>query len=197
VEAATSAEAGGVARPGDARHLVESVYGDDALGDIPDALQAAALAEEGERMAQHSQAELNLLNIASGYQREESNIWWDEALTPTRLGEASRTVYLARYENGEIVPWAGSGRYAWMRSALSLRKALAEEACDFPKISQELMDDVCDSLPGKGKWGVLVILHSTVGGWQGGIVNANGERLVVNYDRVLGVLVGNEVQEYR
>jgi len=189
-------EAGGFRMPEDARHLIESVYGEDALTEIPDALQASALAEEGERMAQHSQAELNLLNIESGYQREESNIWWDEAVTPTRLGEASNTVYLARYENGEIVPWVG-GRYAWTRSAVAMRKTLVTGEGDYRDIPQEALDAVRELLPGKGKWGVMVPLTLIeCGGWQGSVINANGESLIVRYDTVLGMLVGNEVQEF-
>jgi CRISPR-associated endonuclease/helicase Cas3 len=76
-------KAGGFHMPENARYLIESVYGEEALAEIPDALQESALAEEGGRMAQRSQAELNLLNIEAGYQQEENNIWWDEAVTPT------------------------------------------------------------------------------------------------------------------
>lgn len=189
-------EAGGFRMPEDARHLIETVYGEDALTEIPEALQASALAEEGGRMAQHSQAELNLLNIESGYQREESNIWWDEAVTPTRLGEANTSVYLARYENDEIVPWVG-GRYAWTRSAVAIRKALVTGEGDYRDIPQDVLNAVRELLPGKGKWGVIVPLTLIEGGgWQGRVINASGESLTVCYDTVLGMLVGNEVQEF-
>ena len=190
-------EAGGFQMPEDARHLIESVYGEDALTEIPDALQASALAEEGERMAQHSQAELNLLNIESGYQREESNIWWDEAVTPTRLGEASTAVYLARYEKSEIIPWVGGGRYAWTRSAVSIRKALVAEEREDSEIPRELLDSTHDQLPAKGKWGILLPMLRQNGSetWMGKANNANGELHRMYYEPKLGLMTEKEWRE--
>ncbi len=186
-------EAGGFRMPEDARHLIETVYGEDALTEIPETLQTSALAEEGERMAQHSQAELNLLNIESGYQREESNIWWDEAVTPTRLGEASTSVYLARYENDEIVPWVG-GRYAWTRSAVPVRKVLISEECEDTKIPRELLNDMRDQLPAKGKWGVLLLMlrKEDSDTWMGKANNANGESLRMYYEPKVGLMTEKE-----
>ncbi len=190
-------EEGGFQMPEDARHLIESVYGEDALAEIPEALQASALAEEGGRMAQHSQAELNLLNIESGYQREESNIWWDEAVTPTRLGEASNTVYLARYENGEVVPWVGGGRYSWTRSAVSIRKTLIAGECEDSEIPQELLDSTRDQLPAKGKWGVLLPMLRQNGfeTWVGKANNANGELHRMYYEPKVGLMTEKEWHE--
>ncbi|HEB87798.1 MAG TPA: CRISPR-associated helicase Cas3', partial [Gammaproteobacteria bacterium] len=183
--------------PEDARYLIESVYGEDALAEIPEALQESALAEEGGRMAKSSQAELNLLNIESGYQQEESNIWWDEAATPTRLGEESTTVYLARYENEEIVPWVGSGRYAWTRSAVSMRKALFSREGTYQDIPQEVFDSAHELLPAKGKWGVLLPLIQNEGGrWCGNVLDGKGKDLSVCYDTVLGMMTEIETQEF-
>jgi CRISPR-associated endonuclease/helicase Cas3 len=147
-------------------------------------------------MAQSSQAELNLLHIESGYQREESNIWWDEAATPTRLGEESITVYLARYENGVLVPWVGGGRYAWTRSAVSMRKTLVTGEGHCQGIPQETLDTTRESLPAKGKWGVMVPLTQIEGGrWHGTVLDGEGDDLQVCYDTVLGMMTVTEVQE--
>jgi CRISPR-associated endonuclease/helicase Cas3 len=190
-------KAGGFHMPENARYLIESVYGEEALAEIPDALQESALAEEGGRMAQRSQAELNLLNIEAGFQQEENTIWWDEAVTPTRLGEESVTVYLARYENGAIVPWVDGGRYAWTRSAVSMRKALIAGEGNSADISQELLDTTLELLPAKGKWGVLLPMLRQAGSdtWSGSVKNASGDECEIYYEREAGLMMGKEWRE--
>jgi CRISPR-associated endonuclease/helicase Cas3 len=190
-------EAGGFRMPENARYLIESVYGEDALVEIPEALQEVALAKEGDRMGQSSQAKLNLLNIELGYQQEESNIWWDEAVTPTRLGEESVTVYLARYQNGALVPWVDGGRYAWTRSAVSVRKALIAGEGNSADIPQELLDTTRELLPAKGKWGVLLPMIPQTGSktWLGSANNASGDECRIYYEREVGLMMENEWRE--
>jgi len=188
-------EKGGFRMPEDARELIEGVYGEEALAAVPDALQAATLAGEGARLAEGGQAQLNLLKIDRGYQREESNIWWDEAVTPTRLGEPTITLYLARWQDGHLVPWKGEGVIGWMRSAVSVRQALVKEAGNYSDIPDATIKAARESLPAKGRWGVLLPLLEREGGlWQAWAKNGRGEEVALYYDPRTGLTTEREMQ---
>ncbi len=181
-------EKGGFRMPEDARELIEGVYGDDALDDMPDALQESALAQEGERMAQDSQAALNLLSIDQGYSREGSNIWWDEANTPTRLGDPMTTVYLARWEDGQLTPWWGQGMTGWMQSSVSLRQSLVYETGRYDEIPDSVIESARETLPGKGRWGVLLpLVRASEGWWKGRAVTKSGQRVELQYNGYEGI----------
>jgi CRISPR-associated endonuclease/helicase Cas3 len=92
---------GRIAMPDDARQLIESVFGEDAA--IPEGLQSNANAAEGRGYADASVAQQNTVKLATGYVRGGID-WWSEAKTPSRLGEASMNVLLARWEGDHLRP---------------------------------------------------------------------------------------------
>ncbi|MBA1333475.1 hypothetical protein QQ73_21350, partial [Candidatus Endoriftia persephone str. Guaymas] len=100
----------------------------------------------------------NALNLPSGYSREDAWNWIDDAKTPTRLGEESTTVWLARWRERRLEPWCDEGDFRWQRSSLSLRSALISESIPNDEITQSAIDACLESLPAKGKWGVLLPL---------------------------------------
>ena len=85
-------ETGGFRMPEDARRLIEGVYGEEAAEDRLAGLSSTLLDAEGKSLAEAGQAEINALRLEAGYSREGVNKWWDEAMTPTRLGDPTTTV---------------------------------------------------------------------------------------------------------
>jgi len=188
-------ENGGFRMPEDARTLIEGVYSEAALDEIPEGLQEVTFDQEADRLARNSQANLNALKLELGYQKEESNIWWDEAVTPTRLGDESITVYLARWQGGTLHPWAKDGDHRWARSAVAVRKTLiAQEGC-YREIPDEVLAAARESLPAKGKWGVLLPLieqESTL--WRGNARNGHDAPVEAYYSNRDGLMVENKPQ---
>lgn len=93
--------------PDDLREVIEAVFGEAALDQVPDALQRAGLQAEGQRGADSAHAVLNAISRTEGYQHVGGE-WWDESRTPTRLGEPSFSLRLAVIESAALKPIARS-----------------------------------------------------------------------------------------
>ena len=177
---------GGFAMPGDARSLIEGVYGDDI--DPPEGLWEASSRADGENRAKASVAILNRLTLESGYSMADAVNWWDDTKTPTRLGEETTTIWLTRWENGELKPFHNSPPFAWQQSSLSIRTALIAEAAPDASIPEEAIALCRETLPAKGKWGVLLpLVFSDDGEWQGGVKDGRGKLEVYRYQIDIGL----------
>jgi len=185
------ADKGGFEMPGDARELIEGVYGNVPY---PESLQDRANDAEGEASAMRSVAMLNVLKLDAGYGSDQENCWWDETITPTRLGEESITVYLARWEGDALTPWASDVNQPWPNSAVQVRKALiAGEANE--GIPVEKLESCKKQLPAQGKWGVLLALTMDgLGMWCGCAIDRNGLKRRVEYDKEQGVRVSEKTE---
>lgn len=179
-------ETGGFTMPDNARYLIEGVYGANPE-DIPAGLQDAALEAEITEKCKRSIGEDKVLQLERGYRQEGP--WLDEDSAPTRLGEPTTTVWLARLEEGEPLPFNGGNpqeSHAWMQSALTLRRTLVNGEVRPPEIPMETWQSLKERLPGKGKWGVLVALRLEGEAWCGMVRDEQGKEHVVNYSSALG-----------
>lgn len=110
--------------PGEARSLVEAVYGADA--EVPAHLAPRADAAMGRELAHASAAQSATWKLDLGYQREGSD-WSDEARTPTRLGEPTTIVRLATVDGeGRARAWCSNQRpgLMWPLSQVSVARRL-------------------------------------------------------------------------
>lgn len=150
--------------PDDARALIESVFGAEA--DIPPGLDANALAAEGQGFAAQTQGQMNSLSLSQGYRRQGFD-WWSEAQTPSRLGDASSTVTLARWDDGRLQPWVDRP-HGWAYSSLRVAERLAAATAepDDPALRAAVQATLVQ-LPAGGRWTVLLPLTSTPQGWVG------------------------------
>lgn len=156
--------AGHFTMPDDARTLIEDVFGSDA--DLPPGLEANALAAEGLGYAAQTQAQMNTLKLAGGYTRGGID-WWSEAKTPSRLGDATSTVALARWVDGRLLPWVERA-HGWAYSSLRMAERLIDEtATDADPLRQSVIAATQAELPAQGRWTVLLPLTQTPHGWVG------------------------------
>jgi CRISPR-associated endonuclease/helicase Cas3 len=96
------ARRGEIAVPGQARALMEAVYG-EAAEEPPQALQPREDKQSGQDQADMSLAWMNCLSPTLAY--GEALSFWEED-TPTRLGRRQSILRLARWEKGRLAPWA-------------------------------------------------------------------------------------------
>ena len=179
--------------PGDVREMTEIVFGETGAV-IPDRLQEKTFEAEGQDWADISVAELNALNLKEGYSAASSNRWWDEALTPTRLGEPTTTVYLGRWEGEHLSSWI-DGDQGWQRSAVQIRTARIAEEAGVGGPQHIAMETCKEQLPAKGKWGVLVPLECVDGAtWRGMARNEKGEETFVYYVKERGLMTEDEMR---
>ena len=162
-------QAGRLRMPEDARRLIESVFATDA--DLHEALVANANRAEGDHWAARSQGGTNVVKLASGYQRGDVIDWWSEARTPSRLGEASTTGVLARWDGERLRPWVDHVKEAAAWAYSSVRVAtgsIAQRAAEPTPPREAAMRAIEESTPGVGKWAVLLVLEQGRDGvWRG------------------------------
>lgn len=159
--------------PDDARNLMESVFSPQAI--YPDGLQRSSLTADGAAMSEASLAQQNTLKILGGYARGDSGDWWSEAKTPSRLGEETMTVMLAKCDGDQLLPWA-SGSWAYSMVKVAARWI---SRVDVPGDSSQAAEYVRlqRTLPSEGKWSVLLPLaHVGDGVWQGEAWTAGDEK---------------------
>jgi CRISPR-associated endonuclease/helicase Cas3 len=111
--------------PGDARLLIEGVYGEKSQEEIPETLLGLCWNAEGEAGSKRGMACLNALKLEKGYTRasaEDSGGWDKETRIPTRLGDESITVALVRLDDGSLKPYAEASEFAWELSMINLPK---------------------------------------------------------------------------
>ena len=122
-------EAGEIRSPDGIRPLVERVYGPPDRDVVPPDLRYAFDQGEGRMYGEQSLADLNLLELATGYNRvsgEQKGGWSNDMLTPTRLGEEATLARLALWVGGELKPYAADAdqQRAWAMSEVRVRRSL-------------------------------------------------------------------------
>jgi CRISPR-associated endonuclease/helicase Cas3 len=175
--------------PDDARQLIESVFGADTA--IPEGLQSNANVAEGRGYADASVAQQNTVKLATGYERGGID-WWSEAKTPSRLGEASMNVLLARWEGDRLRPWA-DGQHGWAYSSVRVAERLIAAAVELSSPTRKVaLEKLLPMLPNKGQWSVLLALDETPRGWAGQawsqpLRDTPAQKLKWTYDRQMGL----------
>jgi CRISPR-associated endonuclease/helicase Cas3 len=165
-------EESGFRMPEDARRLIEGVYGDEAQEQIPDALQALTWQAYGVGRGQQGMGEFNRLKLNMGYTRM-SGEWDEEVRIPTRLGDESVTVALARVVEDELFPYADTVRHAWPLSQIALPKYEWEQAQRLIDPHwQPIIDKIRDDMPELRWCEVLPLVgdieeqYDPAGGWN-------------------------------
>jgi CRISPR-associated endonuclease/helicase Cas3 len=155
---------GNLSMPPDARNLIETVFSETEI--LPDALAKSALKAEGQEMSEASLAQQNTLKIGGGYQRGEIGDWWSEAKTPSRLGEETMEIMLAKWVDGNLQRWAeGVWSYSMVKVAARLLASVDAPLDGQKKASYGRLQQ---TLPSQGKWCVLLPLSQRADGvWQG------------------------------
>ena len=186
---AKALQGGHITMPGDARQLIESVFGDATV--IPEGLQTNANTAEGRGYADASVAQQNTVKLATGYVRGGID-WWSEAKTPSRLGEASMNVLLARWEGDCLRPWA-DGPHGWAYSSVRVAERLIAAAVEPASPARKAaLEQLLPTLPNKGQWSVLLALDDTARGWVGQALSKPprdkpAQKLTWAYDRLMGL----------
>jgi CRISPR-associated endonuclease/helicase Cas3 len=177
---------GSFTMPDQAREMIEFVYADEANERIPEALQRNAATAEGDAMADRSIAAFNSLGLDVGYEVTSMH-WRDDENTPTRLGEPTTTVRLARIVDGQLIPWAKNDvEHLWELSQVTVRatqiQGESERYGPMIAAAKEAMKD-------RGKYCVVVPLAERDGVWIGFALGPHGE-IAVTYSSMTGLSTG-------
>jgi CRISPR-associated endonuclease/helicase Cas3 len=156
-------QSGRFTMPDDARGLIETVFGGAAP--LPEGLERNATQAEGKAYGDKSLADRNAVKIDDGYQRRGLD-WDEDSIAPSRLGEDTIEVLLARWEGDRLLPWRDDrpAPHAWAYSTVRVAKRLiADTAQPTTLPRQAALDATREAFPGGGKWVVLLPLEEVDG----------------------------------
>jgi CRISPR-associated endonuclease/helicase Cas3 len=181
-----------IAMPQDARTLIEGVFGEAA--EIPEGLQHSADRAQAKGYADASQAQANTLTFEAGYSADGTD-WWSETKTPSRLGEPTVSVVLARWEGDSLQPWASHDdpRQAWAYSTVRVAERLIARAVEPESPARKAAIEAArEALPGQGRWSVLLPLDETPNGcvaqaWAAPRAGHEEQLVLWCYDRLTGL----------
>lgn len=182
---------GGIRVPEDLRELVESVYGESAVDRIPTELAPSNARAEGKALSDRSVARLNAIKLATGYTCQDGQ-WADESKTPTRLGDPSVTIRLARWQDGTITPWCNQETNAWPLSELKIAARLfSEPVIESPDL-QQAVDQLRATWPKAIRHMHVLPFIKTDGRWLATAHDAQGRVVSLEYSPVLGLQILKE-----
>jgi CRISPR-associated endonuclease/helicase Cas3 len=184
-------EEGCIEMPHRLRHLVEGVYGRD-YECLPVGLQEASRKAEGEARGKAGLGLYNQLDFEDGYHAGNGE-WSEEINVPTRLGEESQIVHLARIEESRLVPIA-EGNYPWDLSSVRIAKRR------LARLSQSLLSEFNDALDNLvqdekrlSKYTLILPMRpGQSGDWVSEGEDALGNDVDVLYSKGMGLLIGDE-----
>jgi CRISPR-associated endonuclease/helicase Cas3 len=127
---------GAIRMPGEARQLIESVYGEDAYNEIPEKLIRAENELIGTIRSNEAKARDIMLDWHYGY-CARSGYWHEDNIEiSTRFSDLDsvEVVVFKTTDDGELIPWAGNGKFAIQLSTVKLAKnSYADKLQPFPE----------------------------------------------------------------
>ncbi|ESQ74771.1 CRISPR-associated helicase/endonuclease Cas3 [Asticcacaulis sp. AC402] len=172
---------------GSPRDLIEPVFGDDL--DIPPTLEAQSQKAESQGQADSAVARLNFLDPTQGFERGRG-AWDSDTRTPTRLGEPTLTLRLAKWADGVLAPWATAEtpHLRWRLSEITIRGGLCAETL--------APDAVCEQAiaTAQARWPqrydpppILAMTAREDSVWHGRIRDQKGRERVATYSTLGGL----------
>ncbi len=181
--------AGGFEIPGDARELIEGVYGEKAQARIPEPLIMTEVRATGRDSADRTVALLTALAPESGYLRGPEGSWPEEERARTRLGEPTVDLTLARWNGTELLPWCdGDDGWELSRIAVPVRIVSGEHPRDAALAAA--VEVLQRRSPHLGRTTLLIPLRPGDGGvWSADAEGPGEKQIRILYDATLGLRV--------
>ena len=180
-------ETGAIVMPEGARHLVESVYGEAADADVPEALRPSREKSDGNSLSDRSMAGFNGLRMESGYTASSAR-WDEEDKVPTRLAEDTQAVVLLRATEQGLTPWVADHPHPWEASTVKLAERQFKEAAPgWQDQEADALAALAEATPAL-KYAQLLVMRpaAQAGAWCASAVNCRQQVQQVRYDAVAG-----------
>jgi CRISPR-associated endonuclease/helicase Cas3 len=176
--------------PEQARCMIETVYAGMTEFDVPEGLAKAVRDAEGERLSGQAMANFNSLNFDSGYDPTGIN-WKDDDNAPTRLGEKTVRIRLARITESGLQPWAETKTgMEWALSELTILYSFIKGES---RRWQNEIDAARENMKDEGRYVVIIPLEEINSHrWRGYATNIRDEEIQVFYSPVIGLHILKE-----
>jgi len=181
--------------PENIRDLIENVYGQDSK--IPKGLEKSDINAYGNQSSQRTIGEFNTIDYEIGYTMDGQN-WEEDLKMPTRLGEETLILTLAKWENGELVPFTPGKKQRWQKNEIRVLKKNIAEIPLFNE-QQAAVDKIKQHMPSKGKWINLLpmVWDAEKAFWAAEVIDAKGHAGRIYYSSEQGLIYGYEFEAVR
>ncbi len=145
--------------PKNIRSLIEETYNKEA--EIPTGLQNTDIKAEGNKSSHRTIGAFNTIEYETGYSME-GQIWPEDLNMPTRLGEETIIITLAKWQNGKLSPFNETEKQPWQNSEIRVLKKNISKLPEYNDAVQNAFDKIKPTLPGQGKWiNLLPVVFNT------------------------------------
>ena len=181
----------GFVLPDDSRKLIESVFGENSI-QTPKILIPSSIRTEGKNKAYEQTGFYNSINLNETYSREGFD-WWADSIAPTRLGEPSITLKLARWDGKFLRPWF-DGEQGWAMSQVQVSAKYASKRVkqDDPNLEEQIRQ-LEGMLPDRGRSSVLLPMQREGDLWSGFVLKSSDTLHKFFYNKQLGLLREEEL----
>ncbi|QWF70615.1 CRISPR-associated helicase Cas3' [Methylomonas paludis] len=180
--------------PKNIRPLIEAVYGDKFP--MPKGLETTDTKAIGDANAERSHAGFNTINFDMGYTMA-GQVWAEDLDMPTRLGDETIMLTLAKWEDGQLHPFGKPDKHAWQKSEIRVLAKNISELLPLSEAQQQAFDVVKNQLPSQGKWLNLLpmLWNAEKGLWQGVVINHKKQETPIFYHPQLGLIYAYEIEQ--
>lgn len=179
--------------PKNIRTLIENVYGEDA--EIPTGLEKSDINADGNEKSQRTIGEFNTIDYENGYTMDGQD-WEEDLKMPTRLGEETLILTLAKWEDGKLKPLTPGERQSWRKSEI---RVLGKNVAKIPLFNEELQaafEKIKQRLPNQGKWINLLpmVWNAERSIWQADVIDSKGQNSKIFYNTEQGLIYAYELE---
>ncbi len=181
--------------PENIRDLIENVYGQDS--EIPKGLEKSDINAYGNQSSQRTIGEFNTIDYEMGYTMDGQN-WEEDLRMPTRLGEETLILTLAKWKTGELVPFTPGKKQRWQKNEI---RVLKKNIVEIPLVSEQqvAVDKIKQRMPSKGKWINLLpmVWDAEKALWAAEVIDATNHAGRIYYSSEQGLIYGYEFEAVR
>ncbi len=177
--------------PRNIRPLIEAVYSEDCL--IPKGLAYTDTKAFGDAKAERSHAGSNTIDFECGY-TQNGQSWPEDLDMPTRLGEETITLALAKWEDRQLKHFGRPEKHAWQKSEIRVLSKNVSEVMPLSDLQLQAFELIKLQLASNGKWTNLLPLewNPELELWQGVVKNAKKQETIIYYSSKLGLIYAYE-----
>lgn len=179
--------------PKNIRALVENVYGEDV--EIPTGLEKSDISADGNEKSQRTIGEFNTINYESGYTMDGQD-WEEDLKWPTRMGEETLILTLAKWEDGKLKALTPGEKQTWRKSEIRVLKKNVAKIPLFNEEIQAAFDKIKHRLPNQGKWINLLpmVWNADISIWQADVIDSQGLNSKIFYNTEQGLIYAYELE---
>lgn len=178
--------------PDNIRTLIENVY--DKNVDVPEGLLETDINSYGNESSQRTAGAFNTINYETGY-TSDGQIWEDDLRMPTRLGEETIILTLAKWQNGKLLPFSTVKEKVWQKNEI---RVLKKNINQIPLTDEQrtAADKIKQNMPSKGKWinFLPMVWDNEKALWSADVIDVKGHSVKVYYSAEQGFIYGYEFE---